>query len=443
MRMKFNKSRQLLLAAAASLLAAGVVTACGTTATTDFVYVASSKAAGPNNYGEIDVFEINAVSGAMRQIPTSPFPSGGRSPVAEAVSSDNKNLYVVNQDDNNIVQMGIGSDGKLYPQSTVNTPGIYPMAVAVNGLNLFIVDTYQPLPTCSNAAPCSGSVGVFPILSSSGTGSSATPGGGLGTLIANGSLNYWPLTLPGKPNDVIVPTAVNLLASGPYLYVTAFDWTAGGGATAGGGFHPNGAVGVCSQTPSAYSGNNGYVFGFSVGSGGALSPLNGGAPVASGTLTLPCGVASASDTSGAFYLYVTDSTNGNVHGYSVASGALTELNGSPFAAGNQPSAIVADPSYPFVYAANSLDGTVSAYSIGGGGALASIGTYDTGLQPVAMGIDPSTSHYLFTVNFLGSDVSDFVLSTSAGTLVNTQHSPYVASAQPTAVAAIPHGGAPK
>ena len=99
----------------------------------DFVFVTSSKAAGPNNYGEIDVFEINSESGYMRQIPTSPFPSGGRNPVAEAVSTDNTNLYVVNQDDNTIVQFVIGNDGKVYPQNTVNTPGIFPLAVAVNG----------------------------------------------------------------------------------------------------------------------------------------------------------------------------------------------------------------------------------------------------------------------------------------------------------------------
>src|ERR1017187_9069554 len=162
MRMKFNKSSQLFLVSAASLLAATLITACGT-ATVDFVFVTSAKAAGTNNYGEINVFEINGVSGAMRQIPSSPFPSGGRNPVAEAVSSDSTNLYVVNQDDNTIVQFIIGNDGKLYPQNTVNTPGIFPMAVAVNGTNLYVLDTYQPLPSCSPAAPCSGSVGVFPI----------------------------------------------------------------------------------------------------------------------------------------------------------------------------------------------------------------------------------------------------------------------------------------
>src|ERR1700689_4665618 len=141
MRMKFNKSSQLLLVSAASLLAAGLVTACGTL-TVDFVFVTSSKAAGPNNYGQINVFEINQQSGVMRQIPTSPFPSGGRDPVAEAVSSDQFNLYVVNQDDNTIVQFVIGNDGKVYPQNTVNTPGIFPLAVAAEGSLLFVADTY-------------------------------------------------------------------------------------------------------------------------------------------------------------------------------------------------------------------------------------------------------------------------------------------------------------
>ncbi len=131
MRMKWNKTSQLLLASAASLAAAGFLSACATL-TVDFVFVPSAKAAGTNNYGEMDVFEVNSESGYMRQIPTSPFPSGGRNPVAEAVSTDNTNLYVVNRDDNSIVQFAIGNDGKLYPQNTYNTPGIFPIATSVS-----------------------------------------------------------------------------------------------------------------------------------------------------------------------------------------------------------------------------------------------------------------------------------------------------------------------
>ena len=414
MRMKFNKTSQLLLVSAASLLAAGLMTACGTD-TVDFVYVASSQAAGTNNYGEIDVFEINSVSGFMRQIPTSPFPSGGRNPVAEAVSGDYSNLYVVNKDDNTIVQFMIGSDGKLYPQNTVNTPGIFPLAVAVHGSNLFIIDTYQPLPSCSPAAPCSGSVGVFPLAAASGTGSSATSGGAPGSPVTNpgNGADYWPLTLSGnRSSDILLPTGVNVLASGAYLYVTAYDSTA----------------------------NTGYVFGYTIATGGVLSAVSG-SPFAVGIH--PSAIASDSTSS---YVYVTDSASGSVSGFSVASGVLSPLSGSSYPAGNQPSAIAVDPKYPFVYVANSLDGNVSAYSIGGNGALTSIGTYTAGIDPVAIGIDPGTFHFVFTINFLGNGangtVSDFEMNTTAGTLINTQHSPYSTNALPTAVAAVPHNVTP-
>jgi 6-phosphogluconolactonase len=430
MRMKFNKPGQLLLVSAASLMVASLITACATL-TVDFVFVTSSKAAGPNAYGEVDVFEINSESGVMRQIPTSPFPSGGRDPVAEAVSADNTNLYVVNQDDNSIVQFIIGNDGKLYPQNTTNTAGVYPLAVAVNGTNLFVADTYQPLPTCSTAAPCSGSIAVYPIT----VGPNTPPSDSIGSPLANGSLNYWPLSLPSSPNDVLEPTAINVLASGKYLYATAYDATA----------------------------KANYVFGFSVGSGGALTPLNGGAPLTGGPFavgtcasayfnapfvlgTCPSAIASATTSSTTSYVYVTDQVNGQVYGYSVASatGLLTPLSGSPFRAGDQPSAIVVDPNpaYPYVYVANALDSTVTAYSMSNG-SLTNLGTYASGLQPIAIGIDPSTSHFLFTANYLGENVSGtvsgFELSPTAGTLVNSQNSPYTSNAQPTAVVAISHG----
>lgn len=428
MRMKFNKSSQLLLVTAASLLAAGLVTACAT-ATTDYVYVVSSKAAGPENYGEIDVFEINEVSGFMRQIPSSPFFSGGRNPVAEAVSSDYLNLYVVNQDDNSIVQFFIGPDGKLYPLNTVNTPGLYPLAVAVNGSNLFVVDTFQPLSNCSIAAPCSGSVSVFPIAPGTDNGNSTTSGGQLGTPIINASngASYWPLVRPDKPGDVMVPTAINVSQSGSYVYVAAYDSSA---VTQ----NYSGTVNICNLPASSYAGAVGYIFGFSVGSTGALTAIPG-SPFAAGLL--PCGIASDSSAS---HVYVTDYIKGDVLGYSVASGALTPLSGNPFPAGNEPVAIAinSNSSYPYAFVANSLDGTVNSYSIDGSGALTPIGAYTTGTQPVAIAIDPSTNHFVFTANFLGNNISNFEMSTTAGTLVNAQDSPYTANDQPTAVAAVPH-----
>jgi len=405
MRMKFNKSGQLLLVSAASLLVAGLVTACGTL-TVDFVFVTSSKAAGPNNYGEVNVFEVNSESGLMRQIPTSPFPSGGRNPVAEAVSTDHTSLYVVNQDDNTIVQFIIGNDGKLYPETTTNTPGIFPMAVAVAGSNLFVLDTYQPLPTCSTAAPCSGSVSAYPLQAASGTGSTAVPAGTLGTPAANGGLSYWPLALTaqGVTADVLAPTGIAALPSGAEIFVTAYDTTVKSGA--------------------------GYVFAYTVGTGGVLTPA-AGSPWATGAGTHPS--AAATDPTGK-YLYVTDAANGNVWAYTVATGTLL---GSAIPAGNQPSAIIFDPAASYAFVANAGDSTVTAYTVSNG-ILKSAGTFTTGLQPVAIGLDPSKNHFLYTANYLGNNVSGFDLTTTNGPLINTQNTPYASNAQPTAVAAIPH-----
>jgi len=123
---------------------------------------------------------------------------------------------VVNQLDNNIVQFLIGSDGKIYPQNTVNTPGIYPLAVAVNGSNLFVVDTFQPLATCSLADPCSGRLRYFP---SNPRRAPALPRSRrrLGPPVTNtsNSATYWPLINPNNLSHVMVPTAVNVLHGEP------------------------------------------------------------------------------------------------------------------------------------------------------------------------------------------------------------------------------------
>jgi hypothetical protein len=273
---------------------------------------------------------------------------------------------------------------------------------------MFVVDLYQPLPICSDAEPCSGSIGVFPLTAASGTTPVAIGPAATNTAV---SAQYWPLALTG-PNaaHVIVPTGVNVLASGAAVYVTAYD---------------------SSVTPSV-----GYVFGFAVGTGGVLSALPG-SPFAAGIR--PSAIASDSSST---HIYVTDFTAGDVLGYSVASstGSLTPLSGSPFHAGNQPSAIVVDTAYPYVYVTNSLDSNVTAYSISSSGALSSIGAYATGLQPVAIGIDPSTEHFLYTINFLDNSVSGFQLSTTNGTLLDSQYSPFPSNDQPSAAAAIPHNG---
>lgn len=411
MRMKFNKPIQLLAVSGASLLAAAFLSSCSqltATLTADFVYVTSALGSGPNNYGQVNVFEINSESGRMRQLVTSPFPSGGRNPVAEAVSPDQADLYVINEDDNTIVQFVIGSDGKLYPQNTVNTPGIFPMAVAASGNFLYVVDTYQPLPTCNPASPCSGSVAVFPILTASQAAglTPSQPANTLGSPVVNTSISasYWPLALSGAAApDVIVPTAINVASSGAYVYITGYD----------------------SIT------NLGYIFGFTSASDGTLAAIPG-FPVQVGTHPS----AITSDKAGT-YLYVTDSRQNVAYGFQISGGALTPLAGSPYPTGSQPSAIVLDANAKFAMIANAQDSNLTVYALTAGD-LVKVGSYTTGTQPVAVGIDPSLNQYVYTANFLGNNVSGFQLDPNNGTLLNSQFSPSASNANPTAVAAITH-----
>jgi 6-phosphogluconolactonase len=74
-------------------------------------------------------------------------------------------------------------------------------------------------------------------------------------------------------------------------------------------------------------------------------------------------VGAAVEPSGRF-AYVTDGFNNNVAAYSIDSttGTLTQITGSPFAAGSNTFLIAADISGRFVYVANQGAG-ITAYSL--------------------------------------------------------------------------------
>jgi DNA-binding beta-propeller fold protein YncE len=277
----------------------------------------------------------------------------------------------------------------------VNTPGIFPLAAVVAGSMLYVADTYQPLPTCSPAAPCTGSAAAYPILANGNLDTKNVAfNSALGT-------NYWPLTLPASPTDIIAPVAV--AATSSTLFVAAVDTTAG----------------------------KGLVFAFST-AGSTLAPLNGGVPETAGVQPS----AITLDPTGS-YLYVTDSSAGQVLGWSVGSGTLTPLSGSPFLAGNKPSAIAINGAGKFAYVTNAGDSNVTLYAIDGGNLLRH-STYATDTEPVAIGIDPNLNQYVYTVNFLANTVSGFESDPNTGALLNSQNSPFTANANPTAVASIPH-----
>jgi 6-phosphogluconolactonase len=385
--MKLSKSGRIALASVVSLFLGFGATACGPSNTIDFLYVTASK----QNPGQINVYKVDSEAGILYQITDSPYSSGGRNPVADVTSPNGKNLYVINHDDNTIVEFAIGTDGKLYPQQTCNLPGSYPSQLTVNpaGTYLYIVETYQP--NFSLSIPGPGALVAFPINANGQLGATSS----LCQPVPNGTNAFFALG-----NN---PVAVNVLPNGNFVY----------------------AVNEGDATIAA----------FQVGSDGVLSSIglfNVG--------TTPNAVAS--DPTGKF-LYVTDGASNQMYGFQVqSSGSLTPM-AKPFRTDNLPNAVAVDPLGTYVYVANFNANDVSAYSIdqstGNATPLAGSSIYAVGNGPLCLLIEPSEGRYIYTANFLGNTVSGLALNPATGGLSAVQNTPFGAAQQPTCSAAITHG----
>jgi 6-phosphogluconolactonase (cycloisomerase 2 family) len=147
------------------------------------------------------------------------------------------------------------------------------------------------------------------------------------------------------------------------------------------------------------------------------------------------------------FLYVTDFASNQMIGYGIYTGyTINFLLNGPYKTGGQPSAISIDPRGKFMYVSNSLDSSVTAYVIDlptgtPSTAVSATGTQTnaTDTQPVAVAVEPALGRYVYTANFLGNSVSGFRLDPTAGTLKQTQATPYPVGIHPTAVVIAPHG----
>jgi 6-phosphogluconolactonase len=225
-------------------------------------------------------------------------------------------------------------------------------------------------------------------------------------------------------SDTIVPTGVNVLANNGAVYVTAYDQSA---------YNPGGTI-----TSTA---NPGWVFGFTVGSGGVLTPA-ASSPYKAGVKPS----ALVSDPTNRF-VYVTDFASNELIGYSIQGGSILDfLVNGPFKTGNEPNAIAIDPRGIYLYVTNGLDSTVSAFVISLSTGTPSAAVNTTGSQtnstdttPVAVVVDPAIGRFVYTANHEGDSISGFVLNPNTGALQPSQTTPYPSGAAPAAVAAVPHG----
>jgi 6-phosphogluconolactonase (cycloisomerase 2 family) len=399
----------MLLAAAASLGTGLVLTSCSPSNTVDYVYVAASK----NNPGQISVYRADSLSGALTQIQESPYPSGGRNPVGLVTSPNGKYLYVVNKDDNNIVQFAIGTDGKLYPQQTCNTPGSAPVAITLNssGTLLYVVDFYSPTtpggPVYSSSNPGPGDLVAYTVDATSGK-----IGGGNCTPVTQTFVDANNVTQTATYVPVgINPTGVSTLSGGNSVYVS-------------------------SQNPTTQLGE---VNAFNVDSNGVLTNVSG-SPFQAGTA--PSSLIAATGPNGS-YLYVTDSRQNQLITFTILStGALNPNPNGPVKTDTLPMFVTVDPRGQYLYVANYNAADVSAYAIGSNGtpsAVAGASSYQTGAGPSCVLVEPALGRFVYTANFIDETVTGFELNPNTGALTSTQNSPYQAAGQPTCAAAVPHG----
>jgi 6-phosphogluconolactonase (cycloisomerase 2 family) len=399
--MKFSKLRQLFVVSAVGLIVATLFSGCNLV-TIDYLFLATSASQikGSNNTcpaGEIETYAVDSQSGAIRTIAPQVC-SGGTTPVAIAISPSYQNLYVANQVDKNIVHFSVTNSGVLTKKDSA-TLATTPVAMTVSpdGNTLYVI-----------SGTTSATLTAYPLSS-----------GAIGS--AGSSVN---LTIPGNAADLVVPTAVAVLANGSAVYATAYDLSS---------YNPGGTT-----TSTAHPG---WIFGFATGSNGALAATPG-SPYQAGVK--PSGVATDPTNT---YVYVSDFGSNQLIGYGVYSGfRLNFLLNGPFKTGGQPSGIQVDPRAKFIYVSNSLDSTVSAYVIDmatgtPSAAVSTTGsqTNSTDTQPVAVAIDPAVARFVYTANFLGNSVSGFRLDPTAGTLKQTQATPYPTGVHPTALVLAPHG----
>jgi len=200
--------------------------------------------------------------------------------------------------------------------------------------------------------------------------------------------------------------------------------------------------------------NSDDIYSYTINSDGSLK-AGSKAPDKSGTTnSMPTGMAI--DPTGKL-LFVANQNSSSIAAYSINGTTLTEVGGSPFStktpgnpAETQPTAVAVSVSGNFLYVANNLTNTVSAFKIASSGVLTQMqgaSPYTVGLAPSGLGIVPGGG-FLYVTNSGSNSVSAFAICDKVvtscadpnhpdGTLTAVAGSPFSAGLGPVAIAADP------
>jgi 6-phosphogluconolactonase len=192
----------------------------------------------------------------------------------------------------------------------------------------------------------------------------------------------------------------------------------------------------------SYFGSSGNIYAYKINAAtGALTPVFG-SPFTAGNGPIDVVV----DPKGTF-VYVTNQNSNNVSAFKIntTTGALKQVAGSPFASA-YPIGLVVDPSGKFVYVTDggvsSSGGGVWAYKINTtSGALSEVlgSPFAAGAQPASVVVGP-TGKFAYVGNAGGATISAYQINTSSGALTQVKGSPFLGASTPYGVTVDPTGG---
>jgi len=329
------------------------------------------------NSNNISVFQIDESTGKMAPVVGSPFPTGDSGPEFLAVDPSHKFLFVGNSGSSTVSAFQINnSTGALTPVAgSPFASRTRPEGVAVDPMGRFVFVSNQG----------ANSISVF-------------------ELGANGTLT----PVVGSPFAAKSPFGLAVNPTGTVLYANNF--------------------------PDSQAMDLNTVTAFQIGANGALTTIS--AFPTAGSPGFASSVGMAIDPTGKF-LFVADHMAQAIVPYQIsgANGALTPLSTLPtppatcggVSCHNNSLRVTVHPTAKLVYATNVDAATVSAFSLVNGG-LSPIMDFTTGQHPYDATFDAGGT-FLFVANKVDNTISAFSVNPNTGMLTPVAGSPFSAGGQ--------------
>lgn len=162
---------------------------------------------------------------------------------------------------------------------------------------------------------------------------------------------------------------------------------------------------------------------------GDLSPLGEACCFISSGGTNPVAVAAAL---GQPFLYVLNQGSNTIAG--LVKGSFNPVPGSPFATEPNGQFLAVSSDFRFLFVANGTQGTISAFAIGGNGALSAVSgsPFAAGGNISWVAVDPK-GRFLFATDTANNKVAAFTIQSATGALTPVTGSPFAAGVQPASL----------